>query len=106
MNEAQQIMGATQHKLVKPITAHKVEVHEVTLRRPTTAECKVVGRLPYVLTGGNMPSPDLAAVSKYLVVCLAIPESSVDQLDLVDLNELAWALVGFFLSVESKASAS
>lgn len=106
MNEAQQIMGAIQHPLVKPIKAHGEELKAVTLRRPTTREIRQIGHMPYWLADDNKPSPNMSVMSDYLVVCLGIPESSVDQLDLVDLNKLTWAVIGFFLNPESEASTS
>ena len=106
MNEAQQIMGAVERPLSKPINAHGEEIRLVTLRRPTPKECRAIGRMPYGLDDRSMPVPDLNIVAKYLVVCLGIPESSVDQLALVDLNQLAWELVGFFLHPAAEASAS
>ena len=101
MNEAQQIMGAFEHELSSPIKAYGEELTKVTLRRPTAKECRTIGRMPYGLDERSMPVPDLAMVSKYLVVCLNIPESSVDQLQLNDLNQLTWALLGFFLQPAS-----
>lgn len=106
MNEAQQIMGSIAHPLVKAIKAHGEEVNEVTLRRPSSKEIKQIGRMPYLLDDGGKPTPNMAVISDYLVVCLAIPESSVDQLELVDLNQLTWAVIGFFLNAESTASTS
>ena len=101
MNEAQQIMGAFEHPLSSPIKAHGEEVTHVTLRRPTPKECRTIGRMPYGPDERSMPVPDMAVVSKYLVLCLDIPESSVDQLQLNDLNQLTWALLGFFLQPAS-----
>ena len=106
MNEAQQIMGAFEHPLSSPIKAHGEEVTHVTLRRPTPKECRAIGRMPYGLDERSMPVPDMAFVSKSLVLCLNIPESSVDQLQLNDLNQLTWALLGFFLQPASMTSGS
>ena len=41
------------------------------------------------------------ARGKYIAVCAAIPQSSVEQLDLADLNGLAWILIGFFMTPAS-----
>lgn len=101
MNEAQQIMGGVAYQLSSPIKAHGEEATEVTLRRPTAKECRAIGRMPYGLDERSMPVPDLAIVSKYLVICLGIPESSVDQLQLNDFNQLTWELLGFFLQPAS-----
>lgn len=106
MNEAQQIMGAIAHPLSKSIKAHGAEVSEVTLRRPSPKETREIGRLPYLVVGGGKFVPDMSVMTDYLVVCLGIPESSVDQMALLDINQLSWAMVGFFLNAESKASTS
>ena len=45
---------------------------------------------------------DVAA--KYIAVCAGIPPSSVNQLDLADLNTLSWAVAGFFMSAASAPS--
>ena len=106
MNEAQQIMGAFEHPLSSPIKAHGEDVTHVTLRRPTPKECRTIGRMPYGPDERSMPVPDMAGFSQYLVLCLGIPESSVDQLELNDLNQLTWALLGFFLQPASTTSGS
>ncbi|MDH0362790.1 phage tail assembly protein [Comamonas aquatica] len=108
MNEAQQIMGGFAHTLAKPIKAHGDELHELQLRRPTAAEAKKIGRMPYVVTDPKtgLYSPDLSVVDEYISVCAGIPPSSVAQLDLVDLNQLAWAVCSFFTTPESSASSS
>lgn len=108
MNEAQEIMGALTHPLAKPITAHGEQLRELQLRRPTPAEAKKIGRMPYVLTDlkTGAYSPDLSVVDEYISVCAGIPPSSVAQLDLVDLNQLAWAVCSFFTTPESSASSS
>lgn len=106
MNEAQQIMGGIAHALTKPIKAHGQEVSEVTLRRPTPKEVRQIGRVPYWLLESGQATPNMAVMADYLVVCLGIPESSVDQLDLVDLNTLSWLVAGFFLNADSTASTS
>ena len=108
MNEAQQIMGALTHPLAKPITAHGEQLRELQLRRPTPAEAKKIGRMPYVVTDPSTGafSPDLSVVDAYISVCAGIPPSSVAQLDLSDLNQLAWAVCSFFTTPESSASSS
>ncbi|PMZ36731.1 ArsR family transcriptional regulator, partial [Pseudomonas sp. GW247-3R2A] len=45
---------------------------------------------------------DVAA--KYIAICTAIPPSSVNQLDLADLNDLSWQIAGFFMTAASKPS--
>lgn len=107
MNEAQEIMGALQFKLSRPIKAHGEEVHELQVKRPTPADCRKIGRMPYVLVGNSgMYSPDLEIIGSYLSVCCSIPPSSVDQLDLADFNQLAWGVCNFFAKPESSVSSS
>lgn len=108
INEAQHIMGGVQFKLTRPIKAHGEEVDELHLNRPTPAQCRRIGRMPYVVTNPETGafSPDLSVISTYLSVCCAIPPSAVDQLELMDLNQLAWAVCSFFTTPESSASSS
>lgn len=88
----------TTFKLKTPIKAHAEELTQLEVRRPTVQEIRAIKVLPYVLTESNMPVPDMEATCKYLAVCAAIPQGSVEQLSLVDLNGLAWLVTGFFLS--------
>ena len=44
---------------------------------------------------------DMDVAAKYIAVCAAIPPSAVNQLDLSDLNTLAWEIAGFFMSAAS-----
>ncbi len=106
MNEAQKIMGAKKHSLTVPIQAHKETLTELTLRRPTTKECRDLGGLPYSLGEGNKPQPLLDMAAQYIVLCAGIPLSSVDQLDLSDFNDLIWVVIGFFMTSAAEASAS
>lgn len=109
MNKAQQIMAGqvTTVELSTPITAHGESVKSLQLRRPTTAEVRKIGRLPYLLVDASGKfTPQLDVVAEYISVCAAIPPSSVDQLDLHDLNQLAWGVCGFFMSPASSASSS
>lgn len=107
MNEAQQIMGGFAHTLAKPIKAHGDELHELQLP-PYGSGSQKIGRMPYVVTDPKtgLYSPDLSVVDEYISVCAGIPPSSVAQLDLVDLNQLAWAVCSFFTTPESSASSS
>lgn len=88
--------------LSEPIQAHGEELKELLVRRPTPEECRAIRALPYVLTENGLPVVEIEAACKYMAVCCAIPPSSVNQLDLYDLNQLAWKIVGFF--VNSKAT--
>lgn len=92
------------HPLSLPITAHDAEVTHLTLRRPTVPECRAIKAMPYKIDKDEAVSVDLDVAAKYIAVCAAIPPSSVNQLDLNDLNGLAWVVVGFFLTPASKAT--
>ena len=92
------------HPLSLPITAHDAEVTLLTLRRPTVPECRAIKAMPYKIDKDEAVSVDLDVAAKYIAVCAAIPPSSVNQLDLNDLNGLAWVVVGFFLTPASKAT--
>lgn len=106
MNEAQKIMGTVTLPLSAPIQAHKGELTELTLRRPTPRECRDIGGMPYSLGDGNKPQPRLDVAAEYIVLCAGIPMSSVDQLDLSDFNQTVWAVIGFFMTSAAEASPS
>lgn len=91
-------MSTETHKLHTPIQAHGEELKELTLRRPTTLEARTIKVLPYTLAENNMPIAEVEAAAKYIAVCAGIPPSSVNQLELHDLNQLTWLVIGFFLS--------
>ena len=94
-------MEKTNFKLSRPIKAHGEEVTELSIRRPTTQEARAIKLLPYSLGETGHPVADLEVAAKYLAVCAAIPAGSVNELDLSDLNTLAWMIVGFFLNPAS-----
>ncbi len=91
----------SEHKLSAPIQAHGEEVDSITLRRPTVAECRAIRSLPYIIDKDESVALNLDVAAKYIAVCGAIPAPSVNQLDLADLNNLAWAVAGFFLTPAS-----
>nr|WP_276583587.1 phage tail assembly protein [Pseudomonas sp. RIT-PI-S] len=80
-----------------PIQAHGEQLSELTLRRPTPQEARAIKVLPYKVDKDEAISLDLDAAAKYISVCAGIPPSSVNQLDLADLNTLAWQVAGFFM---------
>ncbi|UFH49928.1 phage tail assembly protein [Pseudomonas sp. KNUC1026] len=84
-----------------PIQAHGETLTELTLRRPTAKEA-----LPYKIDADQAVSLDLDVAAKYIAACAEIPPSSVDQLDLADLNTLAWQVAGFFMVPASKTLAA
>ena len=91
-------------KLQVPIEAHGEPLLELTLRRPTVQEVRTIKALPYKVDKGEEVSLDMDVAAKYIAVCAGIPPSSVNQLDLADLNALSWAVASFFMSAASQPS--
>ncbi|MFL1501155.1 phage tail assembly protein [Pseudomonas sp. O64] len=91
-------------KLSAAIDAHGEPVTELTLRRPTVQEVRAIKALPYKIGKDEEVSLDMDVAAKYIAVCAGIPTSSVNQLDLADLNSLSWAVAGFFMSAASATS--
>ncbi|MDP0880687.1 phage tail assembly protein, partial [Klebsiella variicola] len=85
-------------KLSAPIEAHGEQLSELTIRRPTPQEARAIKALPYKIDKDEAVSIDLDIAAKYIVVCAGIPSSSVNQLDLADLNSLSWQIAGFFMT--------
>lgn len=88
-------------KLSAPIEAHGAQLSELTIRRPTPQEARAIKALPYKIDKDEAVSIDLDIAAKYIVVCAGIPSSSVNQLDLADLNSLSWQITGFFMTPAS-----
>ncbi|MGM3216730.1 phage tail assembly protein [Pseudomonas sp. PhalM4] len=82
-------------ELSAPIQAHGEEVHELELRRPTVAEVRKLKSLPYKIDAEDAVSLDMDVAAKYIALCGHIPPTSVDQLDLADLNQAAWVVARF-----------
>lgn len=99
-------MTTVTHTLTAPIQAHGEEVKELTLRRPTVQECRAIKSMPYNIGESGYPILDVEVAAKYIAVCAAIPASSVNQLALPDLNNVAWLIVGFFMPRDSEQSAA
>lgn len=91
-------------ELQVPIEAHGETVTKLNLRRPTVQEVRAIKSLPYKVGQDEEFKIDTEAAAKYIAVCAAIPASSVNQLDLSDLNDIAWAITRFFLSAASATS--
>ncbi|WP_411390696.1 phage tail assembly protein [Pseudomonas sp. MPB23] len=91
-------------KLQAPIEAHGEPLTELNLRRPTVQEVRVIKALPYKIDKNEEVSLDMDVAAKYIAVCAGIPPSSVNQLDLADLNTLSWQVAGFFMSAASTPS--
>ncbi|QDH65239.1 phage tail assembly protein [Pseudomonas azotoformans] len=88
-------------KLSAPIEAHDEQVSELTIRRPTPKEARAIKALPYKIDKDEAVSLNLDIAAEYIIVCAGIPSSSVDQLDLADLNNLGWKIAGFFMTPAS-----
>lgn len=88
-------------KLDVPIEAHGEQLTELTLRRPTVQEVRAIKAMPYKLDKNEDVCLDMEVAAKYIAVCAGIPPSSVNQLDLSDLNTLAWAVFSFFMQSAS-----
>lgn len=97
-------MSTTTHTLNTPIQAHGEELKALEIRRPTVQDCRAIKSLPYKIEKDESVGLDLDVAAKYIAVCAAIPPSSVDQLALVDLNNLAWTIAGFFMTGASAPS--
>ena len=91
-------------KLQVAIEAHGEPVTELTMRRPTVQEVRAIKALPYKIDKNEEVSLDMDVAAKYIAVCAGIPPSSVNQLDLADLNSLSWAVASFFMSAASTPS--
>mgnify|MGYP001546699363 CR=1 FL=1 len=91
-------------KLQVAIEAHGEPLTELTLRRPTVQEVRAIKALPYRIGKDEEVSLDMDVAAKYIAICTAIPPSSVNQLDLADLNDLSWQIAGFFMTAAPKPS--
>ncbi|QXH96119.1 phage tail assembly protein [Pseudomonas ogarae] len=94
------------HTLQVAIEAHGEPMTELKLRRPTVQEVRTIKALPYKIDKNEEVSLDMDVAAKYIAVCAGIPPSSVNQLDLSDLNALSWMVAGFFMSAASQPSAT
>jgi len=81
-----------------PIEAQGEQLTVLNLRRPTVQEVRAIKALPYKIDKNE------EVTAKYIAVCAGIPPSSVNQLDLSDLNTLSWAIAGFFMTAASAPS--
>lgn len=90
--------------LANPIEAHGESLSQLTFRRPTAQEARAIKALPYKIDKHEEVSLDLEIAAKYIAVCAGIPPSSVDQLDLSDINKLSWKVASFFMAAASGTS--
>ncbi|SMG09449.1 phage tail assembly protein [Paraburkholderia susongensis] len=86
----------TLEPLVSPVAAHGETLTAIRLSKPSGVDVREVGALPYVM-GEDGVNLNTKAAMKYISRLAAIPPSSVDQIDIADLNELMWAVANFFL---------
>lgn len=93
-------------KLQVAIEAHGETVSVLTMRRPTVQEVRAIKALPYKIDKNEEVTLDMDVSAKYIAVCAGIPPSSVNQLDLADLNSLSWAVASFFMSAASAPSSN
>lgn len=89
------------YTLAAPIEAFDEPRDTLTLRRPTVAEVRAIKALPYKIGKDEEVTLDMEVAAKYIAVCAGIPPSSVNQLDLADLNSLSWDVAGFFMTPAS-----
>ncbi|MFJ4250674.1 phage tail assembly protein, partial [Pseudomonas sp. NPDC089741] len=71
---------------------------------PPVQDARAITALPYQIDKSEEVSLDMDVAAKYIAVCAGIPPSSVNQLDLADLNALSWAVASFFMSAASEPS--
>ncbi|MDH0092749.1 phage tail assembly protein [Achromobacter mucicolens] len=95
-----------EYVLTSPIKAHGDEVKILTLRSLTPADARAVKALPYHVANDESVRIDTDQAAKYIVRMAGIPLSSVDQLNMVDFNALAWKVAGFFLGSASRPTTS
>jgi hypothetical protein len=91
-------------QLQAAIDAHGEPLTTLTLRRPTVLEVRAIKALPYKIGKDEEVTLDMDVAAKYIAVCAGIPPSSVNQLDLADLNALSWTVAGFFMTAASAPS--
>ena len=90
--------------LSRAITAHGKELNELELREPTVKDVMELG-YPYLVHGGGADTavelrPQIAG--KYAVRLAGIPQSSVEQLSVPDLQKVQGAVMSFFSESESE----
>ncbi|MDD0972438.1 phage tail assembly protein [Pseudomonas fontis] len=93
-------------KLNVPVEAHGETLQHLDLRRPTVQEVRAIKALPYRIDKSEEVSLDMDVAAKYIAVCAGVPPSTVNQLDLSDLNTASWVVAGFFMSAASQPSAN
>src|SRR5690606_31437955 len=86
-------------KLTAPVKAFGDEFHELSMRAPTTTDVRAINALPYVFSkdAGGVPTlvPDVCA--RYISRLANVPQSAVDQLELVDFHSMSWYVAIYFL---------
>jgi hypothetical protein len=99
-------MSEVRIPLSAPIEAHGEEISELVLRKPLPAWARAIGLMPYRMTESNIPDINVPVACQYVSKCAGVPPSSIDQLDIADLNAACWAVTNFFWQRDSQTSDS
>ncbi|SKC22472.1 Phage tail assembly chaperone protein, E, or 41 or 14 [Kosakonia radicincitans] len=82
--------------LTKPIQAHGETISVLEFDEPTGKDVRELG-YPYQLNQDESIRLLANVVAKYIIKLGKVPQSSVDQMSPVDLNNAGWLVAGFFL---------
>lgn len=86
-------------KLSKPLSAHGVEITEITLREPTTTDVMEIG-FPYLVVVGSDDSEAVEIRPKIIVRYVsklgAVPMSTAQSMSISDLTQAQALVLGFF----------
>lgn len=94
--QAPEAQDITVIALRKPIRAYGEDVAHLEMRAATSADARALKALPYSIDSDESVNLNLEVCARYISRLCNIPMSSVDQLDLNDLNNLSWQVAGFF----------
>lgn len=86
-----------------PIKAYGEEVSHLEMRAANAEDARILKALPYSIGNDESVNLNLDVCARYISRLCNIPMSSVDQLNLNDLNNLAWQVAGFFFGGGSEA---
>lgn len=92
--------GGVTIALARPIQAHGEEVRQLTFRRVTAKDIRLLG-LPFTFSKDGASAPDTAVIARYIVTLAGIPSSSVDQLEPLDFLAGMGAVMDFFGSAKA-----
>ncbi|WP_211238056.1 phage tail assembly protein [Derxia gummosa] len=83
--------------LESPVTIGDDTITELSLRRPSGKDVRELG-FPYRLTAIGDVAIDAGIACKYASRLAAVPPSTIDALDPVDISTLAQTVLGFFMA--------